>query len=165
MLRQPSLKNCALFLSAILLTGCVSAHKKAAATSRSRSASAVYRADDLPSVTSDQKIMQELTGKIDQAAISKEQLRKQPLSVQHFYAGQKAAEQKNYIVAIKHYNTVIKNYPRSAQVKPALLAKAKVYNEMGLTEPAQLNMRLAQIKKVNVKSQTAKNQDSQKTTK
>jgi hypothetical protein len=47
-------------------------------------------------------------------------------------------------------------------VKLAFSAKAKVYNEMGLTEPASLNMRLAKSQKnIKSKSRTA-SVDSQK---
>ena len=164
MIRKSRVKNWAVFLSILLtFTGCVSAHKKnVKSTSRLRPPVAQQRIEDLPSVTSDQKIMQELTGRIDKPFFSKSELKKQPLSTQHFYAGQKYAEQKNYIMAIKHFNSVVKNYPRSPEVKKALLAKAQIYQQMGLTEPAQLNLRMAQNKGAAKKKKIARSQEVQK---
>ena len=99
------------------------------------------------SALNDKKLMEELTGKKSApVAAPAPNLKNAPLSVQHFAAGQRAMEQKNYILAIKHFNTVIKKYPMSAQVKPALVAKAKVYQEMGLQPQAQRNLKLAQLK-------------------
>lgn len=124
------------------------------------------------SALSDQKLMEELTGKKDPAAqtnaaaIQMQNLKKAPLSIQHYYAGLKAVEQKNYILAIKHFNTVIKKYPLSGQVKPALLAKAKVYQEMGLQNQAQRNLKLAQLKTTKPASQVfVQSQEKNKTTK
>lgn len=94
-------------------------------------------------LTSDQSVLHELTGKPVSNIPTQVQLKNKPKSAQHYYAGLRAAEAKNYIMAIKHFNTVLKNYPRSSEVKPAFTAKAKVYNDMGLTQPAQLNMRMA----------------------
>lgn len=100
------------------------------------------------SALSDKKLVEELTGKkqTPAAAQSAAYLKNAPLPVKHYVAGQQAMEQKNYILAIKHFNTVIKKYPTSAQVKPALIAKAKVYQEMGLQPQAQRNLKLAQLK-------------------
>ena len=99
------------------------------------------------SALSDKNLMEELTGKKSAPiAAPAPNLKNAPLSVQHFVAGQRAMDEKNYILAIKHFNTVIKKYPMSAQVKPALVAKAKVYQEMGLQPQAQRNLKLAQLK-------------------
>lgn len=171
MLRLSKIHLSALLISTLVFTGCVNAQKKASAKpaqsklAQSKSG-AGFQSKDLSSPTSDQNIMNELTGKNISTGLTKAQLKKMPLAAQHLAAGQKAAVQKNYIMAIKHYNTVIKKYPRSAQVKPALVAKSKVYKEMGLTEPAQLNMKLAQRKPTfSSKKQVVKNQSSQKTIK
>lgn len=118
------------------------------------------------SALSEKNLMEELTGKKQPAVANTTQmqnLKKAPLSVQHFMAGQRAVEQKNYILAIKHFNTVIKKYPLSAQVKPALVAKAKVYQEMGLQQQAQRNLKLAQLKTTQpVKTGLAKTQEKNK---
>ena len=102
------------------------------------------------SALSDKSLMEELTGKKQTSQVAAQpattNLKTAPLSVQHYYAGQKALQEKNYILAIKHFNTVIKNFPTSAQVKPALLAKARAYQEMGLKAQAQRNVQLAQLK-------------------
>lgn len=108
----------------------------------------------------DQKIMQELTGqKSVQELPAKNQ--KLPLSTQHFLAGQRAAFNKNYIVAIKHFNTVIKKYPTSKDYQSALIAKSKVYQEMGLSEPAQLNLKMAKTQSVSKNKKTASQDQDQ----
>ena len=88
--------------------------------------------------------LEELTGKKSKIPYSDAQLKKMPLSAQHYYAGLKAAEAKNYILAIKQYNTVVKRYSKSKEVRLALIAKSNLYKEMGLREPASLNLKLAQ---------------------
>lgn len=134
------------YIASIILTGSVSFAKIPAAPVSTQTTKS--------SALSDKSLMEELTGKKQvvtptaQAQAQMNNLKKAPLSVQHYYAGQKAVEQKNYILAIKHFNTVIKNYPLSAQVKPALVAKAKVYQEMGLQKQAQRNMQLAKLNTV-----------------
>ena len=110
--------------------------------------------------TQDQKIMQELTGQKSMQVLSvKDQ--KLPLSTQHFLAGQRAALNKNYIAAIKHFNTVIKKYPTSKDYQAALIAKSKIYQEMGLSEPAQLNLKMAQAKSVSKNKKTASQEQEQ----
>ncbi len=95
-------------------------------------------------LSNEQTVIQELTGKVASTVPTQEQLKNKPLSTQHYFAGVRAAESKNYILAIKHFNTVLKKFPRSPEVKSAFTAKAKVYKEMGLSEPASLNMKMAQ---------------------
>lgn len=94
-------------------------------------------------LSNDKKWLQDLTGKPVVQIPTREELLTKPLSTQHYYAGLRELETKQYINAIKHFNTVLKKYPRSAEVKWAFAAKAKVYNEMGLAEPAQLNSLLS----------------------
>ena len=99
----------------------------------------------------DSKLLEELTGK----AVAPVAVAAPPaavaLSKRHLDAGIIAGKNKNYILALKHYNTVIVKYPKSAEVKPAYMAKANLYREMGLTEQSELNVRRAseinQIKK------------------
>lgn len=100
-----------------------------------------------PTHVREKSIMHELTGE-GEAFVSQlpsdEQLKNKPLSVRHYYAGLRAVESKNYILAIKQFNTVIQKYPRSKEVKLSFLAKSKLYKEMGLKEPASYNFKLAQ---------------------
>ena len=122
------------------------------------------------SALSEKSLTEELTGKKSVTQISPAtNLKKAPLPVQHYFAGQRAAEQKNYIMAIKHYNTVLKKYPRSNQVKLALLAKAKVYKEMGLQTQAVHNLQMAQqkvpMKRAAATSQAAKTVEKTKSIK
>jgi tetratricopeptide (TPR) repeat protein len=144
----------------IILTGSVSFAKVQTTNQNNLKSSAL----------GDKKLMEELTGQKavpSKTVVQQNNLRQAPLPVQHFMAGQKAAEEKNYILAIKHFNTVIKNYPLSAQVKPALLAKAKVYEEMGLKAQANRNIQLAQLKtpqKINLKTSAATSPNKGKVT-
>ncbi len=117
------------------------------------------------SALSDEALTEELTGRKESLQISSSDLKKSPLPVQHFIAGQKAAASKNYILAIKHFNTVIQNYPQSNQVRPALLAKASVYKEMGLQPQAERNFKLAQVKTKTRASQVAGRRVQNKITK
>ena len=104
------------------------------------------------SAITEKALIEELTGKKNnQQNASTKKLKNAPLPIQHYLAGKKAAQEKNYILAIKHFNTVLKKYPQSAQVSPTLVAKAKVYQEMGLIPQAAHNMRIAQLKAKNTK--------------
>lgn len=115
-----------------------------------------------PAALNEKSLIEELTGKKDVAVtISSINLKKAPLPLQHYVAGKKAAEQKNYILAIKHFNTVLKKYPQSAQVGPTLTAKAMVYQEMGLKSQASHNLSMAQ-KKNQPTSQVAKSKQAMK---
>lgn len=101
-------------------------------------------------IAGERSLIQELTGKPVSQIPTQQELKNKPLSTQHYYAGLRATESKNYILAIKHFNTVLKKYPRSMDVNAAFSAKAKVYKEMGLLEPAALNLKMAQNPKVKV---------------
>lgn len=149
----------ALFLSS-LLTGSVSFAKVN---------SNQMHSNKMATALSEKALVEELTGKKvvsekQPRAIQNVDLKKAPLSVQHLIAGQNAAAQKNYILAIKHLNTVIKKYPQSAQVQPALIEKANIYKEMGLQDQAQHNLKLAELKTAkNVKPSTAMATSQEKT--
>ncbi|MBC7743327.1 MAG: hypothetical protein H7061_14105 [Bdellovibrionaceae bacterium] len=151
-----------LFLFSLAFAGCVSGLKKSTVGNSSIN-NRIQRASIKSPVNNEKRIMEELTGQERATGPAAADLKNAPLPTRHFYAGQRAALQKNYIMAIKHFNTVIKKYPNSNQVKPALLAKAQVYKEMGLAEPAQLNMTLAQ-RKINFKpkKQIVRNSTSNK---
>ncbi len=120
------------------------------------------------SALSEMSLTEELTGKkVLTPSAKAAQLKKAPLPLQHYAAGKNAATKKNYILAIKHFNTILKKYPQSAQVKAALLAKANVYKEMGLQPQAMHNLRIAQQntqQNQQPKSQTVKINQALKTT-
>ena len=48
---------------------------------------------------------------------------------------------KNYILAIKRYNFILKYYPKTTQAKLALIDKSLLYKEMGLFDQAAYNQR------------------------
>lgn len=85
-----------------------------------------------------EKLIEELTGR----TVSKS-ARPATLPARHLSAGLDAFKSKNYILSLKHFNTVILKYSKSAEVKLAYLAKSKLYREMGLLAQAELNSKLA----------------------
>lgn len=92
----------------------------------------------------DEKLMEELAGKSpNKPAAMLQKKTTAPISERHLSAGLNAFKAKNYILALKHYNTVIIKYSKSKEYKSAFLAKAKLYTEMGLKEQAELNFKLA----------------------
>jgi hypothetical protein len=160
-----------MILPVLFLASCATGGRSGAgnsASTRSRSSASAVSPLQMKSPISDQAAIHELTGKPVSTLPSAQDLKGKPLSTQHYYAGLRAAESKNYIMAIKHFNTVLKKYPRSAEVKLAFASKAKIYKEMGLSEPASLNMRMAQstsAKKLTRKTASAQNKASNTTTK
>ena len=54
-------------------------------------------------------------------------------------------DQKNYVVAIKRYNYIIKNFSNSKQAVAALSDKAAIYNKMGFEKPASYNLTKAKM--------------------
>lgn len=50
-------------------------------------------------------------------------------------------DSKNYILAIKRYNFILKYFSKSAQAKLALIDKSMMYKEMGLPEQAAYNQK------------------------
>lgn len=52
-------------------------------------------------------------------------------------------QQKNYILAIKRFNFILKYYSKTQEAKTALIEKASLYKEMGLNEQATYNLNKA----------------------
>lgn len=50
-------------------------------------------------------------------------------------------KQKDYILAIKRYNFILKYYAKTPQAKMALIDKSDMYKEMGLPEQAAYNQK------------------------
>lgn len=50
---------------------------------------------------------------------------------------------KDYITAIKRYNTLIVKFPKAPEVRKAYLDKAQLYKEMGLKQQSQYNLEKA----------------------
>lgn len=151
------IKKITLLISVLTAFGCSSANKKQ--DRDPASVSILAQGQSLTHPNNNKSLLEELTGKKSKVPYTEAQLKKMPLSTQHYYAGVRAAESKNYILAIKQYNTVIKRYPNSKDVKAALIAKSNLYKEMGLKEPASLNLRLAAQKSkpaVVIKAKSAK---------
>ncbi len=54
-------------------------------------------------------------------------------------------DQKNYILAIKRYNYIIKNFSQSKEATLALLDKSAIYQKMGFEKPAIYNLNKARL--------------------
>ncbi len=50
---------------------------------------------------------------------------------------------RDYVTALKRYNTIIVKYPKSKEVRQAYLDKAALYREMGLLQQSKYNMEKA----------------------
>lgn len=94
-----------------------------------------------------EKLIQELTGRSSNLT-AKILPNSAAISERHLQAGLSAFRLKNYILALKHFNTVIIKHAKSKEVKSAYMAKAKLYNEMGLMEQAELSLKQAAQKKL-----------------
>lgn len=105
--------------------------------------------------TENAKLLEELTGKKVKpapVAVAPVAAKRMPaaavapvaISRKHLNAGFQAYTKKDYITALKHYNTILVKHAKSQDVKSAYLAKAKLYQEMGLIEQAKYNVKLAQ---------------------
>ena len=55
-----------------------------------------------------------------------------------------AKAKKDYILAIKRYNFILKYFAKTPEAKIALMDKADIYKDMGLEEQAQYNKTRAQ---------------------
>jgi hypothetical protein len=114
----------------------------------------------------EQKLLEELTGKKAVAAKPAITLtasakaapavaaNERPVSRKLLDAGFYAFTKKDYISALKHYNTIIVKHPKSNELQLAYLGKSKLYNEMGLIEQAKLNLQIAN--QIGKKSKLAK---------
>lgn len=156
-------------LTAVLLffASCSSVNKNS--NSNLKRKNNIHNAVPKSSLADERSIIQELTGKVEttESIPSDEQLKNKPLSVRHYYAGLRAVQNKNYVLAIKQFNTVVQKYPKSPEVKLSYLAKSKLYKEMGLSEPSSYNFNLAQSVKSPGKftKKLAKAKDIKKVTK
>ncbi len=54
-------------------------------------------------------------------------------------------DQKNYVLAIKRYNYIIKNFAKTKQAEAALLDKSLIYKKMGFSKPSEYNLKKAKL--------------------
>lgn len=54
-------------------------------------------------------------------------------------------QQKNYVLAIKRYNYIIKNFAKTKQAEAALLDKSSIYKKMGFSKPSEYNLKKAKM--------------------
>lgn len=95
-------------------------------------------------VSEKEKLIEELTGKSTKSKFSSTADSVSSLSEQYLKSGRAALKQKDYILALKFFNTIIQKFPKSAEVQQAYLHKSKLYSMMGLPEQAELNFKLAE---------------------
>lgn len=97
----------------------------------------------------DDKLMEELSGHNKKVVVAVKTAKAavrpatSTISEKHLFAGLDAFKAKNYILALKHYNTVILKHAKSKEVKSAYLAKSKLYTEMGLQDQSIHNLQMA----------------------
>jgi hypothetical protein len=60
-------------------------------------------------------------------------------------------DQKKYILAIKRYNYIIKNYAGTKEYAMALFDKSAMYKKMGFEKPSSYNLNKAKLASVVVK--------------
>jgi len=135
-----------LFISvSFLLMGCQSmrTQKNTSASTNPKFSTSNAKDEMRSNPLSRQSLFEELTG---QKVIAKTA----PAKILQF--AREARYDKNYALAIKRYNTLIKKYPRSQEVQSAYFDKSAMYAEMGLKDQSQYNLRLAQ----NFRAKTAR---------
>lgn len=89
----------------------------------------------------DPTVYQQLTGRKLSTANSVQKANGKTSSEKALFLARQSRQQKNYILAIKRYNFILKYYPKSAEAKMALTDKASLYSEMGLAAPAEYNLK------------------------
>jgi len=104
-----------------------------------RSSSRSSKLNIQPAPLSRKTIYEELTGHQIAAASA-------PAQILRF--ARVAKSEKNYALALRRYNTLIKKYPRAQEVRTAYYDKSAMYSEMGLMEQSKYNLQLAQQFKV-----------------
>lgn len=96
--------------------------------------------------TSDEKIREELTGvkrpTVQQIAMTTS------LASRYLSAGREAFEKKDFLEAIKHYNSALLSRATPVESRSIYLAKAELYSAMHLPEQAQRNIQLAEKIKI-----------------
>ena len=146
-------------LCCVLFSGCQSFNKSS--SSRAKSVQNTTRNTNQKSKTnSDQKwlskasIYQELTG---------QKINSQQVGVKLLKMAELAQSEKNYILALKRYNTVIARFPQSKLAQSALFGKADLYKKMGLSQQAAYNTRLArEYRLTSIKTKTMAKAATQK---
>jgi hypothetical protein len=109
-----------------------------------------------PAATNQKELYQQLTGRTTTAKL--------PVKVvasaeKALMLARESRDSKNYILAIKRYNFILKYYSKTTQAKLALIDKSMLYKEMGLPEQAAYNQK--KVSKLN----TLTTKNSQKTIK
>ncbi len=134
-------------LCCVLFSGCQSFNKNNSSRTKSVK-NTTHVARQKSKINADEKwlskesIYQELTG---------QKINSQQVGVKLLKMAEQAQSEKNYILALKRYNTVIARFPQSKLAQSALLGKADLYKKMGLGQQAQYNARLARDYKLTAK--------------
>lgn len=84
-----------------------------------------------------QSLAEKLTGRTD---ISKLKPAQKALVL-----ARQSRDERNYILAIKRYNFIIKHFPKTLEARTAHLDKASLYKKMGLEQPAVFNQKRAAL--------------------
>ncbi len=135
-------------LCCVLLSGCQSFNKNSSSRAKSvqnttRAAHQKSKLNTNEKWLSKASIYQELTG---------QKINSQQVGVKLLKMAELAQSEKNYILALKRYNTVIARFPQSKLAQFALFGKADLYKKMGLSQQADYNTRLARDYRVVAKA-------------
>lgn len=68
----------------------------------------------------------------------------QSISAKALMLARKSRDEKNYVLAIKRYNYIIKNFSTTPEYVTALFDKSAIYKKMGFEQPAVYNFKKAQ---------------------
>ncbi len=68
----------------------------------------------------------------------------QSISEKALMLARKSRDEKNYVLAIKRYNYIIKNFSTTPEYVTALFDKSAIYKKMGFEQPAVYNFKKAQ---------------------
>ena len=104
-------------------------------TKRSKAKPAIAKQSAANPALAQKSIYEELTG-------SKGMSSKQA-STRVLEMARDAKWKRDYVTALKRYNTIIVKYPKSKEVRQAYLDKAELYREMGLLSQAKYNLEKA----------------------
>ncbi len=68
----------------------------------------------------------------------------QSISAKALMLARQSRDEKNYVLAIKRYNYIIKNFSTTPEYVTALFDKSAIYKKMGFEQPAVYNFKKAQ---------------------
>lgn len=118
-------------LVSFLFLGCQSTSKNTNYAKRNNPQTQMTKQPGSNPAFAQKTIYEELTGK---KALSPKQMPARVLEM-----ARDARWKRDYVTALKRYNTIIVKFPKSKEVRQAYLDKAALYKEMGLLQQSKYN--------------------------